>query len=233
MKSAPSLRDHHKVARLEFARKNMSTNWNAVSYLNQLTNLLVCLLAELSVLYLSLRLLLVMRKKFNLDGPDGFNGYWRDLRKEPKYFSKRNFGGGSLRVWGAFCSRGTLTLAFPSTHMDSAEYQQVLHNNLIPFLSRFRRKHFIFQQDNAQIHTSASTMSWFSEKSVKVLEWPGCSLDCNPMENLWGIMVRSVYENNRQYNSLQELKSWMLGKPLQNSSTACQEFLKLSIIMVV
>ena len=56
MKSAPYLRDHHKVARLEFARKNMSTNWNAVSYLNQLTNLLVCLLAKLSVLYLSLRL---------------------------------------------------------------------------------------------------------------------------------------------------------------------------------
>lgn len=113
-------------------------------------------------------------------------------------------------VWGAFCSRGTLTLAFPSTHMDSAEYQQVLHNNLIPFLRRFRRQHFIFQQDNARIHTSASTMSWFSEKSVEVLEWPACSPDCNPMENLWGIMVRSVYENNRQYNSLQELKTAVL-----------------------
>uniref|UniRef100_A0A182S088 Uncharacterized protein n=1 Tax=Anopheles funestus TaxID=62324 RepID=A0A182S088_ANOFN len=35
-------------------------------------------------------------KKFNLDGPDGFIGYWRDLRKEPEYFSRDNFGGGSL-----------------------------------------------------------------------------------------------------------------------------------------
>lgn len=40
-------------------------------------------------------------KKWNLDGPDGFDGYWRDLRKEPQYFSKRNFGSGSLMVWGA------------------------------------------------------------------------------------------------------------------------------------
>jgi hypothetical protein len=73
-------------------------------------------------------------KKFNLDGPDGFNGYWRDLRKEPQYFSKRNFGGGSLMVWGAFCSHGKLSLAFPSTKMNSEEYQGVLTDKLLPFI---------------------------------------------------------------------------------------------------
>ncbi|UMM13991.1 hypothetical protein L5515_001994 [Caenorhabditis briggsae] len=43
-------------------------------------------------------------KKFNLDGPDGFNSYWHDLKKDPLHFSKRNFGGGRLMVWGAFSS---------------------------------------------------------------------------------------------------------------------------------
>ena len=42
------------------------------------------------------------RKKNNLDGPDGFKHYWRDLRgKKKRYFSRRNFGGGSIMVWGA------------------------------------------------------------------------------------------------------------------------------------
>uniref|UniRef100_A0A1I7XT24 DUF4912 domain-containing protein n=1 Tax=Heterorhabditis bacteriophora TaxID=37862 RepID=A0A1I7XT24_HETBA len=34
--------------------------------------------------------------KFNLDGPDGCHFYWRDLRKEPRHFSTRNFGGESV-----------------------------------------------------------------------------------------------------------------------------------------
>ena len=37
-------------------------------------------------------------KKFNLDGPDGSQSYWDDLRKEKQLFSKRLFGGGSVMV---------------------------------------------------------------------------------------------------------------------------------------
>ena len=29
--------------------------------------------------------------KFNLDVPDGLDGYWRDLRREPQYLLTRNF----------------------------------------------------------------------------------------------------------------------------------------------
>ena len=75
-----------------------------------------------------------MKKKFNLDGPDGNQSYWRDLRKEPQYLSKRNFGGGSLMVRGAFSSIGVLPISFPSTKMNSQEYIQILECNLKPFV---------------------------------------------------------------------------------------------------
>ncbi len=37
-------------------------------------------------------------KKFNLDGPDGHQYYWHDLRKEPKQIFSRIQGGGSAMV---------------------------------------------------------------------------------------------------------------------------------------
>ena len=47
-------------------------------------------------------------KKWNLDGPDGYRYYRCELTKKPKYFTKRNFKGGSLMVWGAISSSGWL-----------------------------------------------------------------------------------------------------------------------------
>jgi transposase len=39
------------------------------------------------------------------------------------------------------------------------------------------------------------------------MKWPSKSPDLNPIENLWGILVRRVYKNGRQYNSVSELKA--------------------------
>ncbi|KAG3071816.1 hypothetical protein PC122_g15510 [Phytophthora cactorum] len=37
-------------------------------------------------------------KKLNLDGPDGFQNYWRDLRRLPRRTKRRQAGGGSVMV---------------------------------------------------------------------------------------------------------------------------------------
>lgn len=53
-------------------------------------------------------------------------------------------------------------------------------------------------------------MSWFDSKHVTVLDWPACSPDLNPMENIWGTLVRRVYAENKQYDNVTELKSAIL-----------------------
>ena len=120
-------------------------------------------------------------------------------------------------VWAAFCSVGKLELRFTSTKMDGREYQDVLSHSLLPFLRRFRRLQLRYQQDNAGVHTSKNRrrndpgfvpmMEWFQDQGINLLDWPSCSPDLNPVEYLWGILVRRIYANNRQYQTVQELKN--------------------------
>ena len=53
-------------------------------------------------------------KKFNLDGPDGFQKYWHTKNFPEENYSTRYNGGGSLMIWWTFSSSGKLKLKFVS-----------------------------------------------------------------------------------------------------------------------
>uniref|UniRef100_A0A8R1I9E6 Tc1-like transposase DDE domain-containing protein n=1 Tax=Caenorhabditis japonica TaxID=281687 RepID=A0A8R1I9E6_CAEJA len=59
---------------------------------------------------------------------------------------------------------------------------------------------------NHEANPSNSTRAFLASKKIKVLAWPACSPDLNPIESVWGILARSVYKNGKQYNSISELK---------------------------
>ncbi|KAE8889037.1 hypothetical protein PF005_g945 [Phytophthora fragariae] len=48
-------------------------------------------------------------------------------------------------------------------------------------------------------------MAFFEEQEVSVMDWPARSPNLNPIENLWTIMARKVYPNDRQYSNVGEL----------------------------
>ena len=149
-------------------------------------------------------------KKFNLDGPDGYRYYWHNLRKEKQYFSKRHFGGGSLMVCRAFGWNGNTDLSFVEGGFKSEDYIHELESHLLPSAKKIGGKDYIFQQDNASIHLSNETKEWSKGKQITVLDWPVLSPDFNLMENVWGIMVRRLYVNEKKYDTVAQLKSSIL-----------------------
>lgn len=145
-------------------------------------------------------------KKWNLDGPDGYACYWHDLRNEEHLLSRRQKGGGGVMIWAAFSEHGYSEIAFLSGNQDSKKYTGTLENYLMPFVRKHYPGSYIFQQDNAPIHTSHHTRKWFQDNSVNVMPWPAKSPDLNPIENLWGILCRRVYSNGRQFDNVADLK---------------------------
>ena len=65
-------------------------------------------------------------KKFNLDGLNGSQYYWNDLRKEKQLFSKRQFGRGSVVVRVAFTASGKANSVMMAGKQNSARYINVL-----------------------------------------------------------------------------------------------------------
>ena len=74
----PPLTKLHKKERLKFAENRITwtDKWKTVIFSDE--------------------------KKFNLDGPDGFQYYWHDLRDQRDITMSRNFGGCSVMIWAAF-----------------------------------------------------------------------------------------------------------------------------------
>lgn len=141
-------------------------------------------------------------KKWNLDGPDGLQHYWRDLRQEVRQTNRRQMGGGSVMVWGGFAAAGKTKLAVLVGKQSSEHYVYTLSEYLLPFAHLHYGADFVFQQDNASIHTSTVAKEFFDEQAVRVLDWPARSPDLNPIENVWAIMSRDVYRNGTQYESV-------------------------------
>lgn len=67
-------------------------------------------------------------KKFNIDGPDGYNYYFHDLRKEERFLTRHHSREGGVMVWGAITYYGTLELEVVSGKMTGNSYKMMLEN---------------------------------------------------------------------------------------------------------
>ncbi len=92
--------------------------------------------------------------------------------------------------------------------MNAERYRKVLEQHLLPSRrSVFQGRPCVFQQDNAKPHTAAITTAWLRSRRVRVLNWPACSPDLSPIENIWRIIKRNIRQ--RWPRTLQQLETYI------------------------
>lgn len=67
------------------------------------------------------------------------------------------------------------------------------------------KKNMIFMHDNAPSHASKYSTAWLASKGLKedkIMRWPPCSPDLNPIENLWSLIKSGIYKEGKQSTSL-------------------------------
>jgi len=132
LKRKPVLSDLHKAKRIDFAKRYMDLGekWKYVIWSDE--------------------------KKFNLDGPDGYNYYWHSLGEDAPVLSRRAMGGGRVMIWACFDFFEASEITFIEGSIDSGKYQNVLASHLLPFIASRNNPDAVFQQDNARPHVSGS-----------------------------------------------------------------------------
>ncbi len=114
----------------------------------------------------------------------------------------------SLMVWGCISAYGMGRLHVLEGTMNAERYIKVLEQHMLP--SRwclFQGRSCVFQQDNAKPHTAAITTAWLRSRRVRVLNWPACSPDLSPIENICRIIKRNIC--HRRPRTLQQLETYI------------------------
>ncbi len=123
----------------------------------------------------------------------------------------------SLVVWGCISAYGMGSLNVLEGTMNAERYIKFLEQHMLP--SRWR----LFQQDNAKPHTAAITTAWLRSRRVRVLNWPACSPDLSPIENIWRIIKRKIHQRRPQ--TLQQLETYIRARMGKNPTPKLQKII--------
>jgi hypothetical protein len=80
----------------------------------------------------------------------------------------------SAMFWGCITHEGVGTFTEVDGNIDSQKYINILDTHLWPVIARhFPNNNYLFQDDNAPVHSSLATRQWKTENNIRCLTISG------------------------------------------------------------
>jgi len=141
-------------------------------------------------------------KRFSLYGCDSYYS-WFQGNKSPTHI-RRLIRSPGVMVWGMITPNGLISFRIIRGKQNSSKYISLIKDVVIPISKLNLGNNFIYQQDNAPIHTSKETKTFMNLAHIETLNWPAYSPDLNIIENVWSLLSNIVYKSGYPKN-IQEL----------------------------
>lgn len=177
----------------------------------------------------------VDEKKFKFNGPDGYNQIWQEKKskKKPCFYSTDYHDFRGVMVFMAISKNGILYIERIRGSITGEFYSKLICERLLPIIQARHGENFTIVQDNARGHVSKLAKKCFMEKNIRFSDHPPNSPDLNPIENVWSLLSRAVYEEKRTFNNDDELwEQIMLKKeeiPIENIANCIDKLTEQSL----
>ncbi|GFU37875.1 transposable element Tcb1 transposase [Trichonephila clavipes] len=139
---------------------------------------------------------------------------WRDRssRNNPAFVHKSvRFGGGVVLVYGGISIDGhTDPYIIRDGPLTARRYRdEILRPIVVPYAAAIGDD-FILMDDNSRSHCANLVEDSLFKEGIVRMEWPACSPDKNPIENVWDAVGRRVAGRQPPPQTLQELEIALL-----------------------
>jgi len=129
----------------------------------------------------------------------------RGTRDDPENIvSIQNSGWSSVKCCACFSYAGIGPIVRSVGNFNSDQYVQYLEEQVIPYAERmFLDNDFYILHDNSRIHTSYQTLGYLilRFRIERVISHAPYSPDCNPIENLFGLLSRKINKKRQIFDS--------------------------------
>jgi transposase len=141
-------------------------------------------------------------KIWYIDGPTYRPKVWQDDHGPAAQILGKGERNTATWVFGAISMTGLSKLITVQPHFNSAGYCEAVEQAI---LQSSRPHNYVLYHDRYPAHTSKQTQTWMDQHNLQTVVLPPKSPDLNPIENVWGIISREIFEGTQTYNSAESL----------------------------